>query len=383
MTVKPILSSSTSPRQKVAIIYPFFAHYRAAVLRELIDNGVHDYYLMGDATDPSGSIKTIDFNGEPRFIATRSKHLTPAVMWQGGLLAAALEGRYDCYIFLGNAAWPATWLAAIGARLRGRRVLFWTHGWTHPDHGLKRTIRGLFYRLANGLLLYGHYARDIGVRQGFSPQQLQVIYNSLDFELQRSLLDPIGDDERRDTRRQLFSETAPVVIASARMTRAKRFDMLVRALSIVNRTRRVNLLLVGDGPESQALTDLARRERVYAVCVGACYDELRLAQLFSMANVTVSPGNIGLTCMHSLAYGVPVITHDVPQEQNPEWEAIMPGVTGDLFKKDSVESLAIAIEVWTRTELVSSQTRRSCIESIRGKYHPAVQRRLIDEAVGR
>jgi hypothetical protein len=61
--------------------------------------------------------------------------------------------------------------------------LFWTHGWTRPDRGLKRVFRGTFYRLAHSLLLYGHYARDIGLREGISPARLRVIYNSLDFEL--------------------------------------------------------------------------------------------------------------------------------------------------------------------------------------------------------
>lgn len=371
------------PRQKVAIVYPFFAHYRAPVLRELMTNGVHDYYLLGDTADPSGSIKTIDFNGDPRFIATRSKHLTPGVMWQRGLLGAALKGTYDCYIFLGNAAWPSTWLAAVGARLRGRRVLFWTHGWTRPERGFKRIFRASFYRLAHGLLLYGHYARDIGLRMGFKPAQLRVIYNSLDFELQRELLDAIGDDHRLQLRQELFGATTPVVIASARLTKAKRFDVLIRALGQLRRAgKHANLLVVGTGPEQAALTALAGSEGVHAAFVGACYDERRLAALFSCANVTVSPGNVGLTCMHSLAYGVPVVTHDTAEEQFPEWEAIAPGVTGGLFKQGSVESLAEAIAAWIETPLVEPATRQRCIESIRDRYHPAVQRALIESAVG-
>jgi hypothetical protein len=86
--------------------------------------------------------------------------------------------------------------------------------------------------------------------------------------------------------------------------------------------------------------------------------------------------------MHSLAYGVPVVTHDDPEDQMPEWEAIEPGVTGSLFRKDSVESLATQIERWTRTPLVEKPTRERCVESIRSRYHPAVQRVLIEAAIG-
>lgn len=181
---------------------------------------------------------------------------------------------------------------------------------------------------------------------------------------------------------QLFGSTAAVVIASARLTASKRFDVLISALGILNREgRTANLLVVGDGPEQSALAAQAEREGVRVVFVGACYDEQRLATLFSCANVTVSPGNVGLTCMHSLAYGVPVITHDQPDEQGPEWEAITPGVTGDLFKKGSAESLAQVLVPWIATPLVDPVTRERCIDSIRTKYHPVVQRQLIDRAV--
>src|SRR5689334_14156613 len=37
-----------SEPMKVAIVYPFFPHYRAAVLRELLTRGEHDYLLVAD-----------------------------------------------------------------------------------------------------------------------------------------------------------------------------------------------------------------------------------------------------------------------------------------------------------------------------------------------
>ena len=44
------------------------------------------------------------------------------------------------------------------------------------------------------------------------------------------------------------------------------------------------------------------------------------------ANVTVSPGPIGLTAIQSLTYGVPAITNDEFSTQGPEFETIEPGV---------------------------------------------------------
>ena len=43
---------------------------------------------------------------------------------------------------------------------------------------------------------------------------------------------------------------------------------------------------------------------------GACYDESKLGELIFNADLCVSPGNVGLTAVHSMGYGTPVITHN-------------------------------------------------------------------------
>ncbi len=85
--------------------------------------------------------------------------------------------------------------------------------------------------------------------------------------------------------------------------------------------------------------------------------------------------------MHSLGYGVPVIAHDDPDEQGPEYEAITPGVTGEFFRKGSVDSLAAAIERWTREVSVPDAIHEKCLASVRQRYHASVQREVMDRAV--
>lgn len=64
---------------------------------------------------------------------------------------------------------------------------------------------------------------------------------------------------------------------------------------------------------------------------GACYDEIKNAALIYNADLCVSPGNVGLTAMHSMVFGTPVITHNDFKWQMPEFEAIEPGKTGDFL----------------------------------------------------
>jgi glycosyltransferase involved in cell wall biosynthesis len=379
-----VQSAEPPKRLKVAIVYPFFAHYREPVLRELLAHGRHDYLLVGDTRDPSGTIPVLDFADERRFIHTPCVYLGRGLMWQRRLVGLALRGGVDCFIFLGNASWPATWIAAVLARLRGCRVLFWTHGWVRPDTGPKQILRAMFYRIAHGLLLYGDHARRIGCSLGFKAENLHVVYNSLDCEGQLQLLQSAEfEAEGRSTRLRLFGTAqTPVVLASARLTAGKRFDLLIGALGILGSEGIVvNLLVIGEGPERDRLEKLSQDCAIRTCFAGAIYDESQLAGLFQCAAVTVSPGNVGLTCMHSMGYGAPVITHDDPCDQGPEWEAIIPGKTGDFFRKNCVEDLARRIAEWTRTESPSQATREACLAVVTSRYHPRVQRVLIEQAV--
>ena len=126
--------------------------------------------------------------------------------------------------------------------------------------------------------------------------------------------------------------------------------MLVSALGKLARIgHRVNLILVGDGPEMRSLRELAEREGVNVHFEGANYDEHRIAELVIASTVTVAPGKVGLTAMHSMAYGVPVISHSDADDQMPEWEAIKPGGTGGYFKSNDLDDLADSIRTWTRS----------------------------------
>jgi glycosyltransferase involved in cell wall biosynthesis len=370
-----------SAQPAIAVIYPFFAHYRAPLVEAMLRHGQARYRFLADIAGPFG-IEVMRFPPEADFHRTRCLYASGRLIWQFGVLREAMFGACGTYIFLGNFAWPSTWLGAIVARLRGRRVLFWSHGWTRQDSGALGRLRGAFYRIAHGLLLYGERARGIGIRLGFEPDRLHVIYNSLDAEEQFRLASVWTDDAVNRERTRLFGRCElPVVLASARLTRTKRFDLLLAALARLRGAgREIVAVFVGDGPERTPLEAQARSLGVTALFAGACYSEPELARYFACASVTVSPGNVGLTCMHSLGYGVPVITHDDLDRQGPEVEAIDPGRTGELFRYGDVPSLAEAIDRWTRRPLPTAETREACRAVIRQRYHPRVQLRLIEAA---
>jgi glycosyltransferase involved in cell wall biosynthesis len=366
----------------VAVLYHYFAHYREAVIRELLDHGHHRYDFAGDTVDDGKGIKLTEAIPADRFIRARCLRFGP-LMIQPRAIALALSGRYDTLILLGNAMWPATWLAAILGRLRGKRVFFWTHGWQRREGGFKGAFRNAFYRLAHGLLLYGHNAKCVGLSCGFEPGRLHVIYNSLDYRQQervRSTLDPESVAGRR---RAMYGEGAETaVMAITRLQPAKRLGMLIDAAArCAGRGRPMSLLFVGDGPDRPRLETMARERGVRAHFAGALYDERAIAECLAASDLCVIPGPAGLTVMHSLAYGTPFITNDDASTQMPEFEAVVHGVNGALYRAWEVDDLAAHMLACTQTPELRERGRLKSIEVIERFYNPVTQRVLIDRAV--
>ena len=69
------------------------------------------------------------------------------------------------------------------------------------------------------------------------------------------------------------------------------------------------------------------------------------------------PANIGLSIFHAFGFGLPVVTCDDLSGQNPEIEAIKPGLNGKLYSHENVPSLAAALRtVMTDRELAAKMS---------------------------
>jgi glycosyltransferase involved in cell wall biosynthesis len=385
---------AASTTRRVAILYHYLAHYREAVFATLSGPAArHDYEIFSDRRSNISSLATIapeksrhcDPGGQLNWRFVRNRWITRNVLWQSAALRIALSPRFDTVILLGNMQFISTWLAAALARIAGKRVLMWTHGLLRPETGLRGRLRKAFYRLAHGLLLYGNRARELLAAQGFDANELYVVYNSLDTAAQLRALDDL--DERAAARARTAFDIpleAPLLVAIGRLVPGKDLDLLLPALSMLKaRGLEAHLLLIGDGPVRSALELQASALKVDRMIhfAGPVYSEQELCPLIAAADLCVSPGPVGLTAMHALIYGTPVITHDDFDRQKPEFEVIQPGITGDFFRRGDPADLARTIEAW----LFANKDRRSvanrCRERLLSCYTAENQREIIDNAV--
>ena len=380
--------------RRVAILYPYLAHYREAVFNALCGSAArHRYEIFSDRQSNIPSIATIppersryfDAAGRLNWRFVRNCWPFEEVLWQSAALRIALSPAFDSVILLGNVKYISTWVAAILARITGKRVLMWTHGILRRERGMRGHIRKAFYRLAHGLLLYGVRARDLLADQDFDLNRLYVIYNSLDTAAQLRALEALDDGACAAARRSYgIPANVPLLIAIGRLVPGKDLQLLPKALQIL-RTQglEAHLLFIGDGPVRQALenlaSDLGIQRNVHFA--GPVYAEPELCPLIAAADLCVSPGSVGLTAMHALIYGTPVITHDDFDQQKPEFEAIQAGLTGAFFRRGDPVDLAETVRSWLSMNGDRQAVATRCRERVLQYYTPDNQRELIDSAV--
>ncbi len=382
-------------RKTTGIVYHYLAHYRLPIFKELMKAREIEYTLI--SSHKSGvNIKTIDAGlskipvskGGLRWIFVKNIWLKKeSFLWQKGLLYQLRKKNFDVLIFLGNMYYISTWVAVIYCKLRKKKIYMWTHGVTSNRKGFKWKLRKTFYKLSDGILLYGNNAKSVMIKNGFPENKLHVIYNSLDYEQQLKYRKLIDAELILKTRKELFKEYyLPYLVFVGRLTTQKKLNMIVEAIkSLSENNIRVNTLFVGKGDAQKELEVLIKKNNLQDnfKFYGPCYDEEKLSSLIGSADICVSPGEIGLTAMTALGYGTPVISHDDFNNQMPEYESIKPKYNGDLFKRGSTKDLADKICEWLSStqDMPREEIQRRCYDVIDNKYNPKNQATIINRII--
>ena len=376
---------------RVAIIYQILANYREPIFRKLCEQKESvEYTFFSDKENALDTVAVVEpvkatlsiEDGGLRWRFVKNIRLFRHFLWQRGVVKLAFSKEFDTIIYLGNMYYISTWISCFFARLMGKKTLMWSHGFLRDEKGLKGWLRKRFYKLADSMLLYGNRSRDIMIKKGFDPEKLYVVYNSLDYDNQCSIRKNISDTQLTALRKKLFSNPElPILFFIGRLIESKKLDMILAAMDILNKKGiKVNILFIGDGTEKENLTKLAKELNLAdsIVFYGACHEEQELAPLIMMSGICVSPGNVGLTAMHAMVYGKPVITSNDYNSQGPEFEVIQPGLTGDFFKADDCDDLAIVISEYIKKK---DYFQKQCMRIINDKYNPNYQRHVIRQAV--
>lgn len=356
---------------KLCLYFNHPAQYREEIYLKIDKEFDCDWYFEKSDTD----ITKFDIN-----ILSRSYWFNISKIggfyWTKGLLALLKKG-YDNYLMIGATRCLSLYVFLLIKKIfyPQKRVFLWTHGFYGKESWIEKNLfkRPLF-KLADSILVYGDFSRDLMISGGFDPNKVVTIHNSLAYSKQLKLRNSLLYS---DIYKKHFSNNFPVLIFIGRLTSVKKLDMIIDALLILkNRNEFYNLVLVGDGSDrlflESKVMDMGLRDMVWFY--GACFDERQNAELIYNADLCVSPGNIGLTVIHSLMFGCPAITHNDFKWQMPEFEAIQTGATGDFFERGNVHDLSDTISRWfLEYQSHRDSVRNACYEKVDSQWNPEFQ----------
>lgn len=218
-------------------------------------------------------------------------------------------------------------------RLLGIRLAFWGHGRNlqseHPG-SLSERWKKVYSTHVDHWFAYTDLSRNAVASLGYPDARITCLNNTIDVKKNGALFDSISEQERQSARsRYNLPAGAPTGVFCSRLYHQKRLDVLLQCVvEVKKQIRDFHLFVIGDGPDAGKVRHFARENRDWVHWVGAHFGREK-AILFSLADVHLMPGPVGLHIVESFAFLTPLLTTRIPTH-GPEIAYLQDGINGML-----------------------------------------------------
>jgi glycosyltransferase involved in cell wall biosynthesis len=362
---------------KVLLIDHLLAHYRSDVYELLMSSKEYEFqFIAGDSYE---GVKGVDVSQKQGYANYKYRSFSIGAhrfYFSIGIIKHYLRNSKATVICTGvDFHLPHTVLIFLLHRVILRRKFYW---WTHGNDGnqgrIGVAIRRFFYKYANGVFAYSNEGKRNLTLMGVKDANVKVVNNSLNSDdygfLKYDLKVKVGGDKLR-------------ILYSGRITKAKRIDFLLESLAILKKQYNIDFVcrVIGGGcidELKQQSVRLGVDENIEFL--GAKYGN-DVDKYFLDSDIFVYPSGIGLSIVHALSYGLPVITTNNFLLHFPEFELLDESVNGILYDEGDANDLAIKIMQWyKRLQKEKDLVIDGCVQSINQKgYLPEIlARNIID-----
>jgi glycosyltransferase involved in cell wall biosynthesis len=287
------------------------------------------------------------------------------LQWQRGLKLPSGFGRGDVLVVDNNPRILSNFPLIKAARAAGGAVVLWGHAWSPTSGRWRAAIRYWLMNRADVLLVYtDKEVERLHSLRSWSPP-IRATNNALDQEPMRRAIAMQTREQLSKFRNAQGLEGKRILLFCGRLRRSPSTGLDVAIRALVHLEGDCHLVVIGNGEMERELRELAQKIGVErrVTWVSALYEERDLAPWFLNAECFVYPGSIGLSLLHAFGYGLPVVTHDQRDKQNPEIDALVDGENGLLFPIGNERVLAQRISQVVgdidRQERMSNAARRT------------------------
>lgn len=268
------------------------------------------------------------------------KPLGTGAEWQEGALSLPIE-KGDVVVVCGAPRTISTLAVIVKARLAGAKVIWWGHFWSSTSKPWRFKLRMQMLKACHGVLFYTEAEVDeyrammkkLGAGDGSGPV-MSGLNNGVDTtQIKTVRADYIAGERERS-----------ILFLGRRTTKAG-LPLLLEALAAIPAATRPKLEVIGSGGDLESLR--ARTMELglegFVTWHGSIPDEADVAVIANRCRMFVYAGEVGLSLLHGMSFGLPAIVHSDRWRHMPEIAAFVDGVTGRSFAYGDAEGLAGAI----------------------------------------
>lgn len=332
--------------KSIVIVQTILPHYRSSVFHLLVrTKGLRFNVLAGKA---NGVLKEMVISDDAiknslnnSVVQVGGHHF----IFQSGIFSEIKALKPDCVVLGGpDIHIVSNLLLFLYLRIFTKtEVHWWTHG-VSSKQSILRAVQILFIKFSNGVLTYEEVGKNTII------QLLKA--NSIKVTVLKNAINTEDYGFSRHFNHKIKTRSTFNILFSGRLTHSKRCDILVEALALLsNVSPHFRLDIVGAGEALPFCKQLAEQHGITESVTfhGELYGS-KLEHIFLQSDIFVLPGKVGLSAIHALSYGLPVLTTNAPIH-SPEVAIIEQGVNGDFFDQFSISSLANLILAWSHRQI--------------------------------
>lgn len=323
---------SNKGNMKVVVVQTIVPKYRVRFFEELVKNPIFDW-VIAFGKERKGSVlrSCLDEGSFAKKILRNIYVPMGGVYWQRGIVLSKSFWQCDVIILEQNPRCLSSLvLLALGKILR-KRIIWWGHGLSNHPNRINTLIRVFLSQRGDASIIYSNDRAERLIEAGVERHKVVVAKNSID------------TNTIANHRKKMNPELRSRILYVGRLISEKKCGLLIEAFSYARSflDDRDILTYIGEGPMLHSLVEkveeLGILDRVEFI--GPLWEEEQLSKYFNESWISVSPGYIGLSAVHSLAYGIPVLVAD-SEPHSPEIETIVVGKNGYQFSSGSSKDLS-------------------------------------------
>ena len=336
---------------------------------QLLKQHFKDFIIVAGELDFSCSPKTDSKAWQFCKKLNQFFYLNQSFLFQFGALKKTFSA--EAVILNANLRIISNWLILIIRKLIFKKTILWGHA--TGKNNIPKCVKNLFFTLSSGFICYTNKDAEF-LKSNFYNINCWVAPNAC---LNKEECHPC----------ELESSAANFIIYVGRLIKAKKVDVLIRALrNAIDKNylpNEVRLLIVGDGIERNNLIELVKELNLIdrVIFKGHIQDTSVLRKLYGSSFCSVSSGYVGLSATQSFSFGIPmIVSKDEPH--SPEIEACQAGFNCKFFQTDNVDDLACKLSAFYSEREHFFRLRNQISEFTAENYSFEAMRDTFIQAIG-